>query len=45
MAKVKAEQDELKLSIGDEYTEFDLVIAHDDGRPYEERQIAAKLKN
>ena len=44
LRKVKAEQDELKLLIGDEYTEFGLVIAHDDGRPYEERQIAAKLK-
>ena len=26
------------------YQDYDLVIAHDDGRPYEERQIAEKLR-
>lgn len=26
------------------YKDYDLVIAHDDGRPYEERQIAEKLR-
>ena len=32
------------MSLGDEYTDYGLVIAHNDGRPYEERQIAALLR-
>lgn len=42
---VKESQDSLKLLIGDKYADYNLVIAHDDGRPYEERQIAALLRN
>ena len=45
LRKVKESQDALKLLIGDEYSDFNLVIAHDDGRPYEERQISKMLKN
>lgn len=45
LRKVKETQDALKLLIGDAYSDFNLVIAHDDGRPYEERQIAKMLKD
>ena len=44
LRKAKEDQDALKLAVGDEYSDFGLVIAHNDGRPYEERQIAAKLQ-
>lgn len=45
LRKVRESQDALKALIGDDYSDFDLVIAHDDGRPYEERQISKMLKN
>lgn len=41
---MKASQDELKGLLGGAYKDFDLVLAHEDGRPYEERQIAEKLR-
>ena len=44
LREVKSTQDALKLLIGDEYADYGLVIAHEDGRPYEERQIAALLR-
>ena len=44
LREVKETQDALKLLIGAEYSDYDLVIAHEDGRPYEERQIAAMLR-
>ena len=44
LREVKSTQDALKLLIGDEYADYSLVIAHEDGRPYEERQIAALLR-
>ena len=44
LREVKSSQDALKLLIGDEYADYGLVIAHEDGRPYEERQIAALLR-
>lgn len=44
LCEVKSSQDALKLLIGDEYADYGLVIAHEDGRPYEERQIAALLR-
>lgn len=34
----------LKLLIGAEYSDYGLVIAHEDGRPYEARQIADMLR-
>ena len=37
-------QDSLKSLLGDEYQDFNLVLAHENGRPYEERQIAQKLR-
>ncbi|MGN8876494.1 tyrosine-type recombinase/integrase [Pseudoflavonifractor sp. HCP28S3_F10] len=42
--KVKESQIELKRLIGTEYADYGLVIAHEDGRPYEERQIAYLLE-
>lgn len=44
LRKVKESQDALKVLVGDEYADYDLVVAHEDGRPYEERQIAAMLR-
>ena len=44
LREVKGSQDALKLLIGDEYSDYGLVVAHEDGRPYEERQIAALLQ-
>lgn len=44
LQNMKASQDELKGLLGDAYKDFDLVLAHEDGRPYEERQIAEKLR-
>lgn len=43
LQKVRAEQARLKSLLGDEYGNFDLVIAHDDGRPYEGHQITELL--
>lgn len=42
---IKAQQDELQRELGGAYTNFNLVLAHEDGRPYEERQVAEKLRN
>lgn len=44
LREVKSSQDALKLLIDDEYSDYGLVVAHQDGRPYEERQIAALLR-
>ena len=44
LREAKRQQDALKKLIGSEYTDYGLVIAHEDGRPYEERQIAALLR-
>lgn len=44
LREVKSSQDALKLLIGTEYSDYGLVVAHEDGRPYEERQIAALLR-
>lgn len=41
----KSRQDELKLELGGAYSDFNLVLAHKDGRPCEERQISEKLRN
>ena len=41
---MKASQNELKGLLGGSYEDFNLVLAHEDGRPYEERQIAEKLR-
>jgi len=40
----REEQDKMKAFVADAYQDFNLVFAHDTGRPYEERQIAQKLK-
>lgn len=40
----KAEQDRLKALCSEAYTDYNLVIAQETGRPYEERQIAEKLR-
>lgn len=45
LQNAKAQQDGLKMELGGAYHDFNLVLAHEDGRPYEERQIAEKLRN
>ena len=40
----KASQDKLKVLVGDAYRDYGLVLAHEDGRPYEERQIMDMLR-
>lgn len=39
LRKVKETQDTLEAELGAEYSDFNLVLAHEDGHPYEERQI------
>lgn len=41
---MKARQDIRKELLEKEYQDYNLVLAHDDGRPFEERQIADKLR-
>lgn len=41
---VKARQTAMKRELGNLYQDFDLVVAQDNGRPYEEHLIAQKLK-
>ena len=42
---VQARQEALKRELGELYADFHLVVAHDNGRPYEEHQIAQKMKH
>jgi len=42
---MQAQQADLKTSLGPAYTDFNMVLAHEDGRPYEERQIADRLRS
>ena len=44
LIEARTEQNKLKLMVSDAYMDFNLVFAHDTGRPYEERQIAEKLR-
>lgn len=44
LLETKMEQDRLKTMLGNEYADYGLVIAHQDGRPYEARQISNMLK-
>ena len=44
LEEVKRQQDAFKVLFGTEYEDFNLVIAHENGSPYEERQIADLLK-
>ena len=39
LKKVKAQQEENKALLGNEYYDYDLVVAHINGRPYEMRTI------
>ena len=43
--EVKGSQDELRSLLVNENKGYNLVITHDDVRPYEERQIAALLRD
>lgn len=42
---MKTQQDKQKDSLGSAYTDFNVVLAHEDGRPYEDRQIADQLRS
>ena len=41
--RLKTEQEELKKALGDEYQDFDMVIAHQNGRPIEGGQISERF--
>lgn len=43
LRKVKLQQAEYKAMLGDEYKDYDLVIAHINGRPYEMRTVDLML--
>lgn len=43
LQREKETQEQTKRQMGKAYTDYNLVIAHDDGRPYEERQIMDML--
>ncbi|MDO4175123.1 MAG: site-specific integrase [Eubacteriales bacterium] len=45
LKKIRAHQQSLKEMLGSEYQDFNLVIAHDNGRPVEKKIITDKLKN
>ena len=38
-------QERMKRDLGPEYQDFNIVVAQDNGRPFEERLIAAKLRD
>ena len=44
LQEAKEKQDETRAFVGGMYQDYGLVLAHDDGRPYEERQIMDKLR-
>ena len=44
LQRLKARQEGLKAIIGDKYDDMDLVLAQDNGRPYEEHTIRKLLK-
>ena len=44
MLKLKAKQDENKAWYGESYRDYDLVVSWDDGRPFEGRNLNARLK-
>ena len=44
LLSTREEQNSQKRFLGDGYRDFHLVIAHESGRPYEERQISEKLR-
>ena len=45
LREMRASQEADKELLGAAYQDYSMVIAHQDGRPYEERQIAEKLRN
>lgn len=44
LTEEKDRQQRAKEMLDSDYQDFGLVIAHEDGRPYEERQIAFLLR-
>lgn len=45
LQEAKANQERQKMLLGDIYSDFGLVLAQGNGRPYEERQIAGRLRS
>lgn len=45
LQEAKADQEKQKMLLGDIYSDFGLVLAQGNGRPYEERQIADRLRS
>jgi len=44
LRSMKTSQEDVKKRLGEEYEDYNMVLAHDDGRPFEEKQIAAKFR-
>lgn len=44
LAETRKHQDEMKMLWGDAYQDFNIVIAQDNGRPFEEHMIMDKLR-
>lgn len=44
LREMREQQATQKALVGDAYNDYDMVFAHEDGRPYEERQIASLLR-
>lgn len=44
LREAQTTQEKDKALLGDDYMDFDLVIAHNNGRPYESRQILKAMK-
>lgn len=45
LRKMRVQQEENKRLLGDEYVDYDLVVAQINGRPYEQRPIAQMFSN
>ena len=45
LRQMQISQERSKNALGEAYKDFNLVLAHENGRPYEERQIADLLRN
>lgn len=45
LRKVKEKQEQMKQLLGEAYCDYNLVIAHEYGHPYEQRHIAKLFKN
>ena len=45
LQEAKTDQERQKMLLGNTYSDYDLVLAQGNGRPFEERQIAGRLRS